>query len=88
MNVQNALSVGAVPVSDRFIDEYMPQANGDYVKVYLWLLRNAAWEVTLSEAAGALMLTEGDVERAVKYWQEKGVLTMTGQKKKDHRRTI
>ena len=79
MNVQNALSVGAVPVSDRFIDEYMPQANGDYVKVYLWLLRNAAREVTLSEAAGALMLTEGDVERAVKYWQEKGVLTMTGQ---------
>lgn len=79
MNVQNALSVGAVPVSDRFIDEYMPQANGDYVKVYLWLLRNAAREVTLSEAAGALMLTEGDVERAVKYWQERGVLTMTGQ---------
>ena len=60
MNVQNALSVGAIPVSDRFIDEYMPQANGDYVKVYLWLLRNAAREVTLSEAAGALMLTEGE----------------------------
>lgn len=74
MDFQNALAVGMVPVSDRFIDEYMPQANGDYVKVYLWLLRKGSGEVSLSDAAGELMLTEGDVQRAVRYWQEKGVL--------------
>lgn len=30
---------GHTPVSDVFLDEYMPAANGEYVKVYLYLLR-------------------------------------------------
>ena len=80
MTFENTLAVGMVPVSDRFIDEYMPQASGDYVKVYLWLLRNGTGDVSLGNAARDLMLTEGDVMRAVRYWQEKGVLRMDGQK--------
>lgn len=81
MNFQDALTVSFVAVSGKFIDEYMPGASGDYVKVYLWLLRNAAnGKFRLTEAADALMLSEGDVERAVRYWKEKGVITMSEEK--------
>ena len=83
MNFSDTLSVAAVPVSDRFIEEYMPQANGDYVKVYLWLLRKGASGFDPAEAADRLMLTEGDVNRALRYWQEKGVILMSEEKKEE-----
>ena len=33
-------SVGTTSISNIFLDEYMPGANGEYVKVYLYLLRS------------------------------------------------
>ena len=55
-----------------FIDTYMADANGDFVKVYLCLLQNG--DAGIEEIAEKLMLTEGDVKRAIRYWQEKSVL--------------
>ena len=61
-------------VPDEFIDEYMAAANGEYVKVYLYLLRHGAEELEISRIADALNHTEADVRRALAYWQRAGVL--------------
>ena len=40
MNWKDRWSIGATMVADAFIDEYMAGANGEYVKVYLYILRH------------------------------------------------
>ena len=37
---KDRLSTGVTPVADAFIDNYMAAANGEYVKVYLYILRH------------------------------------------------
>jgi len=67
----------ATLVANEFIDEYMPKANGEYIKVYLYLLRHAKEEITVGEIAGALDLTEGDVGRAMARWTREGLITVS-----------
>ena len=71
---KNRLAVGATPVPDVFIDTYMAGASGEYVKVYLYLLRHQQEEVSIGQIADALNHTEADVQRALAYWQRAGVL--------------
>ena len=66
-------------VSNIFIDEFMPEANGEFVKVYLYLLRslsNHSCECTISAIADKLEHTEKDVTRALKYWERMGLLKL------------
>lgn len=65
-------------VSNAFIDTYMTAANGEYVKVFLYLLRHEGEEVTVSAIADALDHTEADVKRALAYWEEAGLLEREG----------
>ncbi len=76
MNVglKNRMSVCATMVSNEFIDRYMAAANGEYVKVFLYLLRHEAEELSVSMIADALNHTESDVKRALAYWKDAGVL--------------
>lgn len=76
--VNDGLSVRAVAVPHEFIDRYMAAANGEYVKVFLYLLRHESELDTLrdSDVADALNLTEADVRRALLYWEKAGVLTI------------
>ena len=60
--------------ANEFIDRYMAVANGEYVKVYLYLLRHDGREITVGEIADALNHTESDVKRAIAYWVRLGVL--------------
>ena len=69
---KNRLAVGATPVPDVFIDTYMAGASGEYVKVYLYLLRHQQEEVSIGQIADALNHTEADVQRALAYWQRAG----------------
>ena len=56
----------------------MCDANGEFVKVYLYLLRSMALgNVGLSDVADRLNLTEKDVIRALKYWDKQKVLKVT-----------
>lgn len=65
-------------VSNIFIDKYMRDSNGEFVKVYLCLLRCMGIPgITLSEIADRLNLTEKDVIRALKYWDKQKVLSVT-----------
>jgi DnaD/phage-associated family protein len=64
-------------VSDIFIDQYMPKANGEFVKVYLYLLRatgSGAGIATISEIADHFSNTEADIIRALNYWASEGIL--------------
>ena len=66
-------------VSNRFIDVYMPRANGSYVKIYLYLLRcisDASTNMSLGLIADKLDETEKDIIRALKYWEDTGILTV------------
>ena len=59
----------ATMVPNEFIDRIMPAANGEYVKVFLYLLRHNGEEITPAHIADALELTEGDVRPALMRWQ-------------------
>ena len=83
----------AILLDHEFIDQYMPEANGEYVKVYLLLLRllnDANTPLTVSGIADILDDTEKDVIRALKYWKKQGILdfdildTNGGPGSKDH----
>lgn len=65
-------------VSNFFIDYYMTEANGEFVKVYLYLVRllNSGRAVTVADIADHFNLTEKDICRAIKYWIKQGVLQL------------
>lgn len=65
-----------VPVSSYFIEHHMREANGTFVKVYLYAL-NLAFEgknVETSYIAKQLNLLESDVMQALEYWKNAGIL--------------
>ncbi len=67
--------VDATLVSNEFIDRYLAEANGEYVKVYLYLLRHRGEPVSLERIAEGLNHTEADIRRAIAYWEKLGVLS-------------
>lgn len=70
---------GHTLVSDLFLDEYMPSANGEYVKVYLYLLRclkSDVQDLSISLIADKFEHTENDVRRALKYWEKLHLLKL------------
>lgn len=74
-------------VENIFINEYMPAAPGDFVKVYLYGLlysQNDA-EMTYSQMSRQLGMTEKQIEDAWSYWENMGVVTRRTKKseKKD-----
>ena len=46
-NLKDRWSVPSTAVAHEFIDEYMAAANGEYVKVYLYVLRHQDEEITI-----------------------------------------
>lgn len=72
-------SAGTTSVSNIFLDHYMPRANGEYVKVYLFLLRalhSPSLELSVAGLADALNHTESDILRALKYWEKQHLLKL------------
>lgn len=65
-------------VSNFFIDYYMTEANGEFVKVYLYLIRllNSGRAVTVADIADHFNSTEKDICRAIRYWIKEGVLRL------------
>lgn len=65
-------------VPDDFIENYMPLANGDYVKIYLYLLHCVKSDkmLSVSSLADLFQCTENDIKRALKYWESKQLLIM------------
>ncbi|MFQ9153590.1 MAG: DnaD domain protein [Blautia sp.] len=66
-------------VRNVFLDEYMPEASGEFVKIYLYLLRCASGgkEISMGRIADIFEHTEKDVARALKYWEKMQLLSLT-----------
>ena len=60
-------------VPNAFIDELLAEANGDYVRVYLYLLRHCKENMKVHSVADSLNLTDRDITRAISYWEKKGI---------------
>ena len=77
INLYSDKDTTATSVSNVFIDEYMSGANGEFVKIYLYLLRqlnSADAGFSLSEIADKFEHTEKDVKRALCYWERMQLL--------------
>ncbi len=70
---------GHTLVPNLFLDKYMPEANGEYVKIYLYLLRclkSDPQELSVTLIADKFENTESDVQRALKYWEKMRLLRL------------
>ena len=78
--LESSIRTDITSVSNIFIDEFMPKASGDFVKIYLHLLRmlcSDKKEVNLTGIADLFDYTERDVIRALKYWESLGLLDVS-----------
>ncbi len=76
IKVVTAYPTGGTLLPNTFVDHYMIRANGEYIKVYIYLLRMVSEGTNFSIPclADVLELTEGDVARALKYWEKESLL--------------
>ena len=77
LTLKNKFQTNATLLPNDFIDNYMIDANGEFVKVYLFLLRHLddpCSSLTLTMIADCLNNTEADILRAFRYWEKKGLL--------------
>ena len=65
-------------VENLFINEYLPSAPGDYVRVYIFALMAAQnlEEIDNSKFAKLLGMTETEVDNAWNYWARRGVVRL------------
>ncbi len=68
-----------LPVSIEFIENHMPSAPGDYIKVYLFGLYKSSvgGEISAQGISRSLHMTELQIKEALEYWQNKGVLSIS-----------
>ena len=79
ITLQNSSLMEVTILSNTFIDNYMPEANGEFVKVYIYLLRslsNAPVSFSLEQMADRLLCTERDILRALKYWAKQELIAL------------
>ena len=79
LTLQQSSGQGVTVLNNNFIDNYMPEANGEFVKVYIYLLRmlgRPEEAFGLSQMADSLFCTEGDILRALKYWESEKLVTL------------
>ncbi len=72
-------SMAATYVPNTFIDKYMTHADGEFVKIYLYLLRcmnSPDTPFSISGTADKFDHTEKDVRRALKYWEKMRLLRL------------
>lgn len=69
---------GSTAITNRFIDEYMVDANDAQIKVYLYLVRmmSANLPTGISDMADKFNHTEKDIMRALKYWEKNHLLSL------------
>lgn len=71
---------GFTSVSNKFITEYLPAANGEFTKIYLYLLyltESRRNKITVPLLADTFNQTEADVMRALRYWDKLGIIILS-----------
>ena len=79
---QNDLSMlfSNTSLPDVFITEYLSEAPGDYIKVYLYLLFLSKYskDIKLNDLSKKIALPLNIIQEAIKYWEEAEVVTKKG----------
>lgn len=75
------IELGSTPVENVFIDQFLPSADGNYIKVYLMAYKYAVSKKNNikfdnNHLAKLLQLTLTDVINAWKYWENAGVVEL------------
>ena len=71
---------GYTAISNIFISSFVPEANGEFVKVYLYLLHLISTgnsNISISLLADTFNQTEADIMRALRYWDKLNVISLT-----------
>ena len=72
------LANNSTAVDNIFINNYLPYADSNFVKVYLYGLYNCqdsnSRDNTIENFANELNLSQEDIEKAFEYWQEQGLV--------------
>lgn len=80
LTLENGHLNNCTTVSNYFLDYYMPNANGEFVKIYLYLIRSVSikeLDLSISRIADIFNHTEKDVVRALKYWEQEKLITLS-----------
>lgn len=85
LNLYRDQASGDTPVPNRFIDEYLAEANDAQIKVYLYLLRamEAGIDTDISDMADRFNYTEKDIIRALRFWEKQHLLSIEYTSEKD-----
>lgn len=70
-------------ISNTFIEHFMSDANGSYVKVYLYLsecIQSGKSNISIPFLADRMDSTERDITRALQHWEKKGLIEITTDK--------
>ena len=81
LSLHNGSSSGVTIISNIFIDYYIPRANGEFVKIYLYLLRSLQSGDTaldMTAVADVFDCTESDVLRTLRYWENQKLVVLAG----------
>ena len=70
-------SIFAVPTD--IVDKHIRLANGDQLKVLLWILRNSTDNPDIDEMCKALKMNQSDAADYLQYWVLTGVLSESGE---------
>ncbi|MBU5478347.1 DnaD domain protein [Eubacterium sp. MSJ-13] len=67
-------------ISNAFIEHFMLDANGSYVKIYLYLseyVQSGRNDISITFLADKMDSTERDIARALQHWEKKGLIGIT-----------
>ena len=79
---QNELSMlfSSTNIPDVFFTEYLSEASGDFIKVYLYMLFLSKYgkDIKLNDLSKKIALPLTTIQAAIKYWEEAEVITKKG----------
>lgn len=81
----NKYDLGETSIENIFINDFMPGANGEFVKVYLLgykFAKENRTDITSEKLADYLGILESDVNRAWDYWKKMGIVEIEDDKVK------
>ena len=80
IKLRSCFSQDVTVIANDFLDRFLPEANGDFLRIYLYLVRIAGSgsdSLSLCSVADRMNCTENDVNRALRYWESEGLLVFS-----------
>lgn len=79
--ISTTSNCGLTLIPNSFIQNHMPSANGNFVKIYLYLVMlcqhaDTTGNSSIDALADCFECTESDILRALRYWQKEGLLSL------------